>query len=84
MLLPFVIAVFVAALLPVRTLAKTCTHNIASGLLIGFLYTTLTGVRELFASCTMTLTAFYFECKGSTEASATKYLKVSTEDQFIV
>ncbi|KAF8690714.1 hypothetical protein HU200_041090 [Digitaria exilis] len=80
MLLISVPAVLAAALSPVHTLAKTCAvGNIASGLLLGFLYTILMGAVELFATCAMT--AFYYECKGSPEALGTKYTKVSTEDQ---
>ncbi|KAF8657120.1 hypothetical protein HU200_060303 [Digitaria exilis] len=79
-LLIVVTGVPATAFSPVHTLAKTyALSNIASGLLLGFLYTILMGALGLFATCAMT--AFYYECKGSTETSATEYIKVSTEDQ---
>jgi hypothetical protein len=65
---------------PVHALAKTCAlSNMASGLLLGLLYAVLLAAVELFAVCAMT--AFYYDCKGTTEASATTYLKVSTQEQ---
>ncbi|KAL6839005.1 hypothetical protein ACP4OV_031165 [Aristida adscensionis] len=67
---------------PVHTLAKTCIlSNMASGLLLEFLYTALMAAVELFAYCA--LTAFYYECKGDTEAAASEYVKVSTKESDI-
>ena len=75
----FVTVVLAAAFWPVYTLAKTCAvTNMALGLLLGLLYTTLMAAVQVFASCAMT--AFYYECKGSTEALATEYIQVSTEE----
>jgi hypothetical protein len=36
---------------------------------------------QLFEVCAKA--AFYYECKGSTEASAAEYLMVSTKEQFV-
>ncbi|XP_062193168.1 uncharacterized protein LOC133896585 [Phragmites australis] len=75
-----VTGVLTAAVSPVHALAKSCAiSSMASGLLLGFLYTILMAAVELFSVCAMT--AFYFECKGSTEASATEYAKLSTQEQ---
>ena len=69
-----------AACWPVYTLAKTCAiSNMTLGLLLGLLYTSLMAALQVFAFCAMT--AFYYECKGSTEALATEYIEVSTEEQ---
>ncbi|TKW31531.1 hypothetical protein SEVIR_2G111900v4 [Setaria viridis] len=74
-----VTVVLAAAIWPVYNLAKTCAlSNMASGLLLGFLYTILMAAVQVFEVCAMT--AFYYECKESTEASATKYIKVSTKE----
>lgn len=80
----FVTAVLTAAFSPVYTLAKRCalTH-MASGLLLGLVFTMLMAAVQLFASCAMT--ALYYECKESTEAaSAVEYVKVSTKEQIDV
>ncbi|TVU10868.1 hypothetical protein EJB05_44421, partial [Eragrostis curvula] len=77
----FVTGVLAAVLSPVHTLAQTCVlSNLASGLLLDFLYSILMAAVGLFATCAMT--AFYYECKGSTDASATEYVKVSTQETF--
>jgi len=69
-----------AACWPVYTLAKTCAiSNMTLGFLLGLLYTSLMAALQVFAFCAMT--AFYYECKGSTEALATEYIEVSTEEQ---
>jgi hypothetical protein len=52
----------------------------AAGLLLGFLYSILKAAVQVFAACAMA--ALYYECKGSTEASAVGYVKVSTKEQF--
>jgi len=78
-----VTVVLAAAFRPVYTLAKRCAvSNMASGLLLGLLYTTLMAAVQVFASCAMT--AFYYECKGSTEALAKEYIQLSTEEQINV
>ncbi|PAN30552.1 hypothetical protein PAHAL_5G293000 [Panicum hallii] len=79
----FVTVVLAAAFTPFYTLAKTCAlSNMTSGLLLGLLYTILMAAVQVFAACAMT--ALYYECKGSTEASATEYIKVSTKEQINV
>ncbi|CAN6223406.1 unnamed protein product [Urochloa humidicola] len=72
-----VTVVLPTAFWPVDTLAKKCalSNMAAAGLLLGFLYTVLTSAVQVFEVCTMA--AFYYECKGSTEASATEYIKKS-------
>jgi uncharacterized membrane protein len=76
----FVIVVLAVALTPIYTLAKRfALTNMGEGLLLGFLYIILIAAVQLFAACAMT--AFYYECKGSTEASAAEYIKVSTKEQ---
>ncbi|CAN6210216.1 unnamed protein product [Urochloa humidicola] len=78
-----VTVVLSAALWPVHTIAKKCAlSNMEAGLLLGFLYTTLMAGVKVFEVCAMT--AFYYECKGSTEASTTEYIKVSTKEQIDV
>ncbi|XP_066373753.1 uncharacterized protein [Miscanthus floridulus] len=80
MLFISVTGVLATALTPVYTLAKRCElTNMAAGLLLGFLYSILMSAVQLFAACAMA--AFYYECKGSTEASAAEYIKVSTKEQ---
>ncbi|TVU09938.1 hypothetical protein EJB05_43437, partial [Eragrostis curvula] len=75
-----VIGAIAAVFSPVHALAKTCAlSNVASGLLLGLVYSVLTAALELFAVCAMT--AFYYECKGSTEASATDYVQVPDQEQ---
>ena len=49
------------------------------GLLLGFLYVIMMAAVQVFAACAMT--ALYYECKGSTQASAVGYVKVSTKEQ---
>ncbi|TVU10869.1 hypothetical protein EJB05_44422, partial [Eragrostis curvula] len=79
MLFIFVTGVLGAVLSPVQTLAQTCVmSNLALGLLLESLYSILIAAVGLFASCAMT--AFYYECKGSTDASATEYVKMSTQE----
>ncbi|CAL4924015.1 unnamed protein product [Urochloa decumbens] len=74
-----VTVVLSAALWPVYNLAKTCAaSNVAAGLLLGFLYAVLMAAVQVFGVCAMT--AFYYECKRRTEASATQYSKVSTKE----
>ena len=81
-LLISVTSLLAAALLRVHALAKTCAlTDKASGLLLGFLHVILMSAVQLFQVCAMA--AFYYECKGSTEASAVEYLIVSTKDQFV-
>jgi hypothetical protein len=76
----FVTVVLAVALTPMYTLAKRfALTNMGEGLLLGFLYIILIAAVQLFAACAMT--AFYYECKGSTEASAAEYIKVSTKEQ---
>ncbi|CAL4996248.1 unnamed protein product [Urochloa decumbens] len=79
-----VIVVFSAGFWPVvKTLAKKCAlRNMAARLLLGFLYSILMAVVQVFDVCAMTV--FYYECKGSTEASGTEYIKVSTKEQIDV
>jgi hypothetical protein len=80
MLFISVTGVLAAALTPMYTLAKRRElTNMAAGLLLEFLYVILMSALQLFATCTMA--AFYYECKGSTEASAAEYVKVSTKEQ---
>ncbi|CAL5009556.1 unnamed protein product [Urochloa decumbens] len=80
----FVTVVLSAGFWPVvQTLAKKCAlRNMAARLLLGFLYSILMAVVQVFDVCAMTV--FYYECKGSTEASATEYIKVSTKEQIDV
>ncbi|CAL4940815.1 unnamed protein product [Urochloa decumbens] len=74
-----VTVVLSAAFWPVYNLAKTCAvSNMAAGLLLGFLYTVMMATVQVFGVCAMT--AFYYECKRRTEASATQYSKVSTKE----
>ncbi|CAN6179821.1 unnamed protein product [Urochloa humidicola] len=75
-----VTVVLSAALWPVYNVAKTCAaSNMAAGLLLGFLYAVLMAAVQVFGVCAMT--AFYYECKGSTDqASATGYINVSTKE----
>ncbi|CAL5004547.1 unnamed protein product [Urochloa decumbens] len=79
-----VTVVFSAGFWPVvQTLAKKCAlRNMAARLLLGFLYSILMAVVQVFDVCAMTV--FYYECKGSTEASGTEYIKVSTKEQIDV
>ena len=80
MLLISVTGVLAAALTPVYTLAKRWElTNMAAGLLLRFLHSLLMAAVQLFAFCAMA--ALYYECKGSTEGSAAKYVKVSTKEQ---
>lgn len=80
MLFISVTGVLAAALTPMYTLAKRRElTNMAAGLLLEFLYVILMSALQLFATCAMA--AFYYECKGSTEASAAEYVKVSTKEQ---
>lgn len=68
-----------AAIWPVYSLAQKCAAtSLAAGLLLGFVYTILMSAIGLVAVCA--LIAFYYECKGSTEASAMEYIKVSTKE----
>ncbi|CAL5009029.1 unnamed protein product [Urochloa decumbens] len=80
----FVTVVLSAGFWPVvQTLAKKCAlRNMAARLLLGFLYSILMAVVQVFDVCAMTV--FYYECKGSTEASGTEYIKVSTKEQIDV
>jgi hypothetical protein len=81
-LLIFVTSLLAAALLRVHALAKTCAlTDKAAGLLLGFLCVILMSAVQLFEVCAKA--AFYYECKGSTEASAAEYLMVSTKEQFV-
>ncbi|WVZ81735.1 hypothetical protein U9M48_029077 [Paspalum notatum var. saurae] len=70
-----------ASIFPVYSHAKrSVLSNMVSGWLLGFVYTVLMAAVRLFADCAMTV--FYYECKGSTEASATtEYAMVSTKEQ---
>ncbi|WVZ62306.1 hypothetical protein U9M48_012070 [Paspalum notatum var. saurae] len=69
------------AIHPVYRHAKRSVEiNMASGWLLGFVYTVLAAAVQLFADCAMT--AFYYECKASTEASAMQYTMVATKEQF--
>ncbi|CAL4996275.1 unnamed protein product [Urochloa decumbens] len=79
-----VTVVFSAGFWPVvKTLAKKCAlRNMAARLLLGFLYSILMAVVQVFDVCAMTV--FYYECKGSTEASGTEYIKASTKEQIDV
>ncbi|CAD6339012.1 unnamed protein product [Miscanthus lutarioriparius] len=80
MLFISVTAVLSTALNPVYTLAKRCAlTSMAAGLLLGFLYSILKAAVQVFAACAMA--ALYYECKGSTQASAVGYVKVSTKEQ---
>jgi len=82
-LLISVTSLLAAALLRVHALAKTCAlTDKASGLLLGFLYSILKAAVQVFAACAMAALYLYYECKGSTEASAVGYVKVSTKEQF--
>ncbi|EER88656.1 hypothetical protein BDA96_10G251900 [Sorghum bicolor] len=79
MLFISVTAVLAAALTPVYTLAKRCAlTSMAVGLLLGFLYIILKAAVQVFAAGAMA--ALYYECKGSTEASAVGYVKVYTKE----
>ncbi|EAZ43824.1 hypothetical protein OsJ_28443 [Oryza sativa Japonica Group] len=54
--------------------------SIVAGLLLGLVYAILMGAVELFGVCS--LTAFYYECKGSNEVVTTdQYVRVSTDEQ---
>ncbi|XP_052168444.1 uncharacterized protein LOC127785065 [Oryza glaberrima] len=54
--------------------------SIVAGLLLGLVFAILMGAVELFGVCS--LTAFYYECKGSNEVVATdQYVRVSTDEQ---
>lgn len=56
---------------PVHTLATACARNsVASGLLLDLVYAILMAAVGLFAVCA--ITAFYYECKESTEAASTE------------
>jgi len=80
MLFIFVTALLAVALTPIYTLANRCAlSNMGEGLLLGFLYVILMAAVQVFAFCAMT--ALYYECKGSTQASAVEYVKVSTKEQ---
>ncbi|KAJ1258855.1 hypothetical protein BS78_10G107500 [Paspalum vaginatum] len=81
MLLIFVTSLLNASIFPVYGHAKSSVlSNMASGWLLGFVYTVLMAAVRLFADCAMTV--FYYECKGSNnEASATEYAMVSTKEQ---
>lgn len=47
---------------------------------LGLVYAILMGAVELFGVCS--LTAFYYECKGSNEVVTTdQYVRVSTDEQ---
>ncbi|KAJ1288180.1 hypothetical protein BS78_02G070900 [Paspalum vaginatum] len=80
-LLIAVTCVLSVAMYPVHSHAKRRVEsNMASGWLLGFVYTVLMAAVQLFTDCAMT--AFYYECKASTEASATQYAMVATKEQF--
>jgi hypothetical protein len=80
MLFISVTGVLAAALTPVYNLAKRYElTNMAAGLLLGFLYSILMSAVQLSTACTMI--AFYYECKGRTEASAVGYVKVCTKEK---